>query len=101
MAVHELTTNAVKYGALSNEDGQIEVRWSVTIGPEGEHLTLDWREIGGPEVCPPTRTGFGTTLLERLLGGQLNGSATMNYPAQGVEVQIKAQLRDAKVGTKP
>ncbi|MEH6654424.1 PAS domain S-box protein [Loktanella salsilacus] len=101
MAVHELTTNAVKYGALSNEDGQIEVRWSVTIGPEGEHLTLDWREIGGPEVCPPTRTGFGTTLLERLLGGQLNGSATMNYPAQGVEVQIKAQLRDATVGTKP
>ena len=60
LVVHELTTNAVKYGALSSPDGRINIGWTDVAG----HLTLEWIESGGPEPTAPTREGFGTKLLQ-------------------------------------
>ena len=61
MALHELTTNAVKYGALSNESGQVSLRWTADAG--ANQLTIAWTESGGPRVRPPARRGFGSVLL--------------------------------------
>ena len=94
MAIHELTTNAVKYGALSVEAGSVEVTWSTSREAGGTRLDLIWIETGGPEVVPPTHRGFGTTLLERLLGGQVKGNAAISYPAEGAQVRISALVTD-------
>ena len=65
LLLHELATNAVKYGALSQEQGRVEVEWT----DDGTFLRLSWRETGGPAVKIPTRKGFGTRLIERGLAG--------------------------------
>ena len=65
MAVHELTTNAVKYGALSVEQGNLTVTWHIAAGTDGEQLQLEWVERDGPAVTRPTHRGFGSTLIER------------------------------------
>ena len=85
LALHELATNAVKYGALSTETGRIEVRWATT--PEGG-FTLDWAESGGPRVNAPERRGFGSTLLEQVTGRELGGTVTIEYPSDGVRARI-------------
>ena len=88
MALHELATNAVKYGALSTPAGRVEVRWSVTEAT----LALGWRERGGPPVQPPTRRGFGSRLLEKGLVRELGGQACLDYAADGVICEITAAL---------
>jgi two-component sensor histidine kinase len=92
MALHELATNAAKYGALSCPEGKVAVQWAV----HDNVLQLDWREQGGPRVSPPTRKGFGTRLLERLLVGELGGTITLDYQATGVHCQITAALAPAE-----
>ncbi|MES2700528.1 MAG: HWE histidine kinase domain-containing protein [Pseudomonadota bacterium] len=69
MMLHELATNAVKYGALSNDTGQVAIAWTVT----DTDFTIEWRETGGPPVQKPERTGFGTRLIRRGLGGASQG----------------------------
>lgn len=94
MAIHELTTNATKYGALSAESGTVCISWSVDIGRSGEKsLNLLWKERGGPLVSVPSKRGFGSILLERVLGSQLGGSVEVRYPSDGVEVTIRGTLR--------
>ena len=88
MAMHELATNAVKYGALSNETGRVEVRWTA----ENERLRIEWRESGGPQVKQPTRRGFGSRLVERGLAGEMGGSAQLVFEPQGVVCVIEAPL---------
>jgi two-component sensor histidine kinase len=88
MAMHELATNAVKYGALSNETGRVEVRWTA----ENERLRIEWRESGGPPVTQPTRRGFGSRLVERGLAGEMGGSAQLIFEPQGVVCVIEAPL---------
>lgn len=88
MALHELATNATKYGALSCPGGRVSVRWTV----DGNVLQLDWQERGGPKVSPPTRKGFGSRLLERLLVGELDGAINLDYWAAGVCCRITAAL---------
>jgi two-component sensor histidine kinase len=80
MAIHELATNAAKYGALSTARGQVEVKWTV----KGQDLRLDWRERGGPAVTPPERRGFGSRLLEQGLVGELSGEVSMRYEPEGL-----------------
>lgn len=81
MALHELATNALKYGALSNDAGRVELRWE----PVGEdRLRLSWRERGGPPVAPPGRKGFGSRLIERGLAHDLGGSVRIDYDPVGV-----------------
>jgi len=80
LAFHELTMNAVKFGALSTPGGRISVRWS----DEGDSVRLCWREEDGPTVVPPGQSGFGRILLERLVGASLGGSAALDFPADGL-----------------
>ncbi len=93
MAVHELATNAAKYGALSVPTGHVSVSWTVTRG-EPQYLRLCWREQGGPPVAPPTRKGFGTRLIERSLAQELSGEVDLVYEPAGVVCTIKAPLRN-------
>jgi PAS domain S-box-containing protein len=86
--LHELSTNAAKYGALSLPDGQVEVRWSRAAG---EGLVLDWIESGGPVANKPTRESFGTSIIDRMIG-QLKGEIHRDWRAKGLVCQIVLQL---------
>lgn len=95
LALHELATNAVKYGALSGQDGRVEFTWRISGQASARELKAVWREIGGPRVTAPTRAGFGTRLIQRGLAADLNGEVTIQYPAEGVVCTIRARLDDA------
>lgn len=92
MAVHELTTNAAKYGALSVYGGKVEVTWSVTIDATRRTLTFDWIESGGPPVTDPTREGFGSRLLDFVLPGQIQARTRIEYAPQGIRVHCSVPL---------
>ena len=93
MVLHELATNATKYGALSVPSGKVCIRWhedKMTDG--GRQLAFEWRECGGPRVEPPTRRGFGSQLVERALAYELGGTARMAFDPTGLTCTIKATL---------
>ncbi len=93
MALHELATNAAKYGALSSPQGSVEISWSVSQGEGGERqLEIRWRERDGPEVGAPERKGFGTRLIERSIVHELGGAIETNYAPTGVECQFRVPL---------
>ncbi|MCC6919006.1 MAG: PAS domain S-box protein [Alphaproteobacteria bacterium] len=89
LVLHELATNARKYGALSAPTGRLEITWTIA----GAELDLHWRETGGPEVALPDRHGFGSMLIERTLQGS-RGSARLAYEPGGVECRIRMTLLD-------
>ncbi|WP_443136822.1 sensor histidine kinase [Methylobacterium sp. Leaf85] len=91
MALHELGTNAVKYGSLSREGGTVTISWSVVKEPE-TRLLLRWSESGGPPVTKPTRTGFGSRLIERSLARELDGEVQLMFAASGVVCSIEAPV---------
>jgi two-component sensor histidine kinase len=93
MALQELATNAVKYGALSNGTGEIEIAWKVDRKADPPRLRLRWRERGGPPVAPPGRKGFGSRLIERSLAQDLDGEVRMDFASGGVLCTIDAPLR--------
>src|SRR5262249_54065023 len=75
MVVHELTTNAAKFGALSTPRGRLFISWSEPSGGDGAaDLTVEWRETGGPPVAKPTQAGFGTSLIDELISHELGGT---------------------------
>jgi two-component sensor histidine kinase len=88
VALHELATNAAKYGALSNERGTVEISWTVT----GSELILVWRERGGPPVAPPTRIGFGTSLITTNLKAAFAGAVDLSFEQSGVECRLRAPM---------
>jgi two-component sensor histidine kinase len=88
MAVHELAINAVKYGALSTEQGRIAIDWSVDDG----RLRWVWRESGGPAVTPPARRGFGSRMIERGLAAELGGEARMDFAPDGLVCTLASPL---------
>jgi two-component sensor histidine kinase len=92
MALHELATNAVKYGALSSLEGQVRISWVVVPGGAHPRLVLTWTESGGPPVSPPTRRGFGSRLIERGLAAELSGEARIDFQPDGVVCRIEAGL---------
>ena len=85
VALHELATNAAKYGALSVPDGHVRVEWS---HEQNGRLVLRWIETGGPPVEPPTRRGFGTRVMENMVRGQLKGELRLDWRAQGLACEI-------------
>jgi len=89
MGIHELTTNAVKYGSLSIQEGRVAVKWTL----EGDVLRLIWTESDGPPVAPPARRGFGVRLLERGLAAELSGGVELTYDAAGLVCQMALPLR--------
>ena len=84
MALSELATNAVKYGALSSENGTLSLRWHLREDPDGTSLNLAWQESGGPSVLPPTRRGFGLRLMERCIEADLRGVFDLVFEPSGV-----------------
>jgi two-component sensor histidine kinase/integral membrane sensor domain MASE1 len=93
MALHELGTNAAKYGALSAPAGQVTLAWTVERnGDDGLDLELSWREAKGPKVTPPTRKGFGSRLLERGLAAELGGTVAVDYRPAGLVCTMTAKL---------
>lgn len=92
MAMHELATNAVKYGALANKTGTIDVSWNVTNGTAPPRLALRWTETGGPPVVPPRRRGFGSRLIERSLANDLDGQVEIAFAPTGVVCTVDAPV---------
>ena len=98
MAVHELATNAVKYGALSVPEGRVHVSWKLAAeenDPDAtalKWLRLDWVESHGPAVTPPSRAGFGTLLIQRGLAHELGGGATLDFAPDGLRARLCALL---------
>ena len=80
---HELATNAAKYGGLSTEEGEIAVRWSI----EGDSLSIEWKELGGPVVATPSSKGFGTSLVESTIGKH-GGQMVCHWLAEGLVVSM-------------
>jgi two-component system CheB/CheR fusion protein len=94
MALHELATNAGKYGALSLPAGKVKVSWSVTNSRKDPQLSLEWVESGGPAVKTPTRRGFGSHLIERIVNYDLQANVQRDFHAQGVRCKIDFPLTD-------
>ncbi|MDB5392841.1 MAG: methylase of chemotaxis methyl-accepting protein [Rhodospirillales bacterium] len=92
MAVHELTTNAVKYGALSVPGGSIRVNWHIDKGVESDSLVVEWLESDGPPVAPPTHHGFGMTLIERGLKQDMSAQVEMIFAKEGLRANVRAPL---------
>ena len=92
MAMHELATNAVKYGALSVDGGCVTVCWRIEDTSGVRCLHLEWRERGGPSVKPPKQRGFGSRLIERALAMELRGKAEIAFRPEGVVCEITAFL---------
>jgi len=92
MAIHELTINAAKFGALSVYGGKIAVTWKVTIGATRRTLSFDWVESGGPAVAEPQREGFGSRLLDFVLPGQIQAKTRIEYAPHGVHVYCTLPL---------
>ncbi|MBW9061027.1 PAS domain S-box protein [bacterium M00.F.Ca.ET.194.01.1.1] len=91
LALHELATNAAKYGALSAPGGQVSISWQFEPLADNR-LRIVWEERGGPEVAPPRRRGFGSTLIERLLSAELKGETKFVYEKSGVICVIEAEM---------
>jgi two-component system, chemotaxis family, CheB/CheR fusion protein len=90
LALQELGTNAAKYGALSNDEGHIEIAWTVTPHLQGREFRLRWRERNGPPVLPPSHTGLGTRLIQRNLAAEFGGEVELAFQRDGVECTICA-----------
>jgi PAS domain S-box-containing protein len=97
MAIHELTTNAAKHGALSTPDGRVEVRWSVAERDGDAALVFAWTEKGGPPVERPTREGFGSRLLRRVLSAQLAAEVSIDFDPAGLRFRLEAPLAPGPV----
>jgi two-component sensor histidine kinase len=90
LIVHELATNAAKYGALSDKKGSISIVWSVAVGPDDTTLLFKWQESGGPPVSPPKHKSFGTVLLERAVPSF--GQPRLTYGSQGFSYEHSVKL---------
>jgi two-component sensor histidine kinase len=99
MALHELATNAVKYGALSAPSGKVEVRW--TLEEADAELRLVWRETGGPKPAAPKRKGFGMRLLERVLAQDIGGTVAVEFTEVGLVCTVTAPSEAWRAATTP
>ncbi|KRE84654.1 hypothetical protein ASG75_12200 [Rhodanobacter sp. Soil772] len=95
MALHELATNAGKYGSLSVPEGQVTVTWATRVKDHRPWLLLQWTETGGPLVEPPTRRGFGSRLIDEGIPYELDGEVSLAFPPDGVTCTIDVPLDEA------
>lgn len=93
MALHELATNASKYGALSDGNGKVAVSWGLEGKGEGREFVLEWVEQGGPPVTPPERRGFGYTIMVAMVEKSLDAKVELAYPAGGIVWKVRAPAR--------
>jgi two-component system CheB/CheR fusion protein len=88
LAIHELATNAVKYGALSNQSGRVHISWTAGKPNGHQQFMFKWQEYGGPQVSPPSRKGFGTTVLEQVMAEYFDTLPQMKFAADGVRYEV-------------
>ncbi len=93
LVLHELGTNAVKYGALSTAEGRVDVSWKLDETGEEPRFHFDWQELDGPAVVTPTRIGFGTRLIQQSLGPDFGAAVDLAYRPDGVVFSVDASLR--------
>jgi two-component sensor histidine kinase len=105
MVFHELATNAAKFGALSVGSGRLAVRWNVwnvaQNGGSQSRLCMRWEESGGPNVVPPTRSGFGTSIIRELIPYELGGSVEPVYPSAGFRCRLEIPAHWITTGISP
>jgi|GEM_PF-957272 len=92
MALHELSTNAMKYGSLSISGGTVSIDWSTT--EDGKSFSIRWKEAGGPLVSTPEHSGFGRTVIERMAALSVGGAVELDYAPEGVQWQLTAPLEE-------
>lgn len=92
MAIHELATNSMKYGALSTAGGEVTVRWALEPLEGDQCLRLYWTEAGGPRVAPPERRGFGSRLIEQVLADDFGGKVSLCYAPEGLRFELATKL---------
>ncbi|MFW5654505.1 MAG: HWE histidine kinase domain-containing protein, partial [Roseicyclus sp.] len=98
LALHELVTNAAKYGALSREGGRVVARWDIEGAIGARRLVFAWQERGGPEIpAPPARKGFGSRLIEQTLTFELGGAVTLDYAREGLRARFDLPLAGLRV----
>jgi two-component sensor histidine kinase len=95
LALHELATNATKYGSLSVPEGQVEVTWALIVEDEKKELRLRWKEMGGPSVAQPSRRGFGRRVIERVVPAELRGTSRLSWIPDGLEWVLQADADEA------
>jgi two-component sensor histidine kinase len=94
LALNELGTNAIKYGALSAPHGRVSIAWDVSQIADGQLLRFVWSERDGPSVSSPTRRGFGTSLIEDVLAQEFQGHVSLSYPPEGFHMELTAKVRN-------
>jgi two-component sensor histidine kinase len=92
LGFHELATNAIKYGALSCKEGTVSISWATSWQEQKKHLRIEWRELDGPPVAAIERKGFGTRMLERLLGPKSAGTVTITFEPTGLVCVFEVHL---------
>jgi two-component sensor histidine kinase len=101
MALHELCTNAAKYGALATDTGTVAVRWHLSGSADKRRFHFSWRERGGPPVTKPDRRGFGSRLIEAALASELSACAELRFPEEGVEFVLDADAAEVIAPREP
>lgn len=87
--LHELTTNAAKYGAFSNRTGRVSVRWWWPQNGSRDRLLIEWQETGGPAVLAPSRSGYGTTVIRELIPFELGGAVELSFAAEESKCRLE------------
>ncbi|WP_261925933.1 HWE histidine kinase domain-containing protein [Methylorubrum sp. GM97] len=96
MALHELTTNALRHGSLADPDGRLQVTWWIEDGQPGRALRWDWAEHDGPPVGHPTREGFGHRLLNKVLASQTGATVDVAFAPDGLRVSVRMPLPSSR-----
>jgi PAS domain S-box-containing protein len=92
LVLHELATNAAKYGALSNSTGRVHIKWTMATSNGASHFTFRWHERGGPAVSPPTQRGFGSAVLEQLMTEYFEVPPRIDFAAGGLSYELSGSL---------
>jgi two-component sensor histidine kinase len=93
MAIHELATNAGKYGALSCNEGRVEIGWRLErTGEHADIFVIEWRESGGPKVTPPARSGFGATVIGAMAEISLDAAVELDYAPSGLNWRLRCSV---------
>jgi two-component sensor histidine kinase len=99
LAIHELATNAIKYGALSGPAGHISITWENTDLDAEPHFVFTWQETGGPAVSPPSGTGFGSRLITRVLKDDFNGTVELSYEPAGLRCRLTTPIKNIETAS--
>ena len=99
LAIHELATNAIKYGALSNADGHVSITWLTENGDAAPNFVFIWREAGGPTAMEPSTAGFGSRLIGRVLQDDFDGTVEMSYQSTGLVCRLTAPVKNLGAGS--